>query len=516
MRGGIVEDEEPASALAKLGATSPSTSPTPRSGAGSSRASPTCSASRSGVAGDQEDLFAAWRVFFERLAEVDPVVLVFEDMQWADAGLLDFVEYLLDWSRNHPIFVLTLARPELAERQPTWGAGKRNFTVAVPRAAAARGDGRAARRARARACRTSCAARILERAEGVPLYAVETVRMLLDRGLLVQEGTSSGRPGRSRRSRCRRHCTRSIAARLDGLTPEERRVVQDAAVLGKTFTKQALAALTGLAEDELEPLLASLVRKEVLSIQADPRSPERGQYGFLQDLVKHVAYETLSKQERKAQHLAAAELPRAPLGPTRTRSSRSSRRTTSTRTTPPRTPTTPTEIRATARELLVARRRARSLARRGRRGAARTSSRRPELTDDPLGAGGAARAGRADGRASGGRGRGGGAHYEQAIELFEAAGDTHPAARVSARLGRDRCGTGPPRGGARARWSGPSRCSRDEEPDEDLATLAAQLGRFLFFAGDVSSRPSGSRWRWTSPRRSAARRCSSQALNTKG
>src|SRR5205085_471291 len=92
----------------------------------------------------------------------------------------------------------------------------------------------------------------------------------------------------------------------DGLAPEERRVLQDASVLGKTFTKRALAALSGLEEGELDPLLASLVRKEVLGVQADPRSPERGQHSFLQDLVRHVAYETLSKRERRARHLAAA------------------------------------------------------------------------------------------------------------------------------------------------------------------------------------------------------------------
>ena len=77
-------------------------------------------------------------------------------------------------------------------------------------------------------------------------------------------------------------------------------------MLGKTFTPAALAALSGRPEDELQPLLAGLVRKEVLGVQADPRSPEHGQYGFLQDLVRHVAYETLSKRERRARHLAAA------------------------------------------------------------------------------------------------------------------------------------------------------------------------------------------------------------------
>jgi hypothetical protein len=71
--------------------------------------------------GDQENIFSAWRLFFERLAERYPVIMVFEDMQWADDGLLDFIEHLLEWSRNHPIFILALARPELADRRPTWG-----------------------------------------------------------------------------------------------------------------------------------------------------------------------------------------------------------------------------------------------------------------------------------------------------------------------------------------------------------------------------------------------------------
>src|SRR5262249_54913563 len=77
---------------------------------------------------DRQDLFAAWRLFFERLADTDPTVLCFEDMQWADASLLDFVEYLLEWSRDYPIYVIMLARPELHERRPGWGAGQRSFT----------------------------------------------------------------------------------------------------------------------------------------------------------------------------------------------------------------------------------------------------------------------------------------------------------------------------------------------------------------------------------------------------
>ena len=97
-----------------------------------------------------------------------------------------------------------------------------------------------------------------------------------------------------------------IAARLDDLGPPERRVLEDAAVLGKTFTRPGLAALTGMSEEELEPILVSLVRKDLLSVQSDPRSPERGNYGFLQALVQRIAHDTLSRKEQKARHLAAA------------------------------------------------------------------------------------------------------------------------------------------------------------------------------------------------------------------
>ena len=241
---------------------------------------------------DRQDLFAAWRLFFERLAEVYPTVLAFEDMQWADASLLDFVEHLLDWSRNHSIYVMTLARPELVERRPTWGAGQRNFTSIYldPLPEKAMGyllDGLVP------GLPAEARDQILARAEGVPLYAVETVRMLLDRGDLVQDGAVY-RPAREIASLDVPETLHAlIAARLDGLSPDERRLLQDGAVLGKTFTERGLAALDGNGRADLGPLLAGLVRKEVLSLQTDPRSPEHGQYGFLQDLVRHVAYETL-------------------------------------------------------------------------------------------------------------------------------------------------------------------------------------------------------------------------------
>ena len=255
---------------------------------------------------DRQDLFAAWRIFFERLALTAPVILTFEDMQWADASLLDFIEYMLEWSRGYPLFVLTLARPELIDKRPGWGAGQRSFTSLYLEPLSEQSmrqllDGLVP------GLPDGVVAQILARAQGVPLYAVETVRMLVDRGLLVADGAVFKPTGPIDTLEVPETLQALIAARLDGLSPHERRVLQDGAVLGKTFSRQAVATLGGCSEDEVEPLLSALVRKEVLSVQADPRSPERGQYAFLQDLVRHVAYESLARRDRKVRHLAAAE-----------------------------------------------------------------------------------------------------------------------------------------------------------------------------------------------------------------
>ncbi len=255
--------------------------------------------------GDRSDLFAGWRLFLERLADRDPVVLVVEDMQWADAPLLEFLEYLLEWSRSHRLFVLALTRPELFERHPGWGSSTRNSTTLSlePLAEDAMHellDGFVP------GLPDDIRGQVLERAEGVPLYAVETVRMLLDRGLLERRGAGYGptRPIEALEVPETLHAL--VASRLDGLAEAERRLLQDAAVLGKAFSRDALAAVTDVPEEDVDQLLGALARKEVLSLQVDPRSPERGQYAFLQDLLRQVAYETMPRAERKSRHLAVA------------------------------------------------------------------------------------------------------------------------------------------------------------------------------------------------------------------
>jgi class 3 adenylate cyclase/tetratricopeptide (TPR) repeat protein len=252
-----------------------------------------------------EQLFGAWRTFLERLAATAPVVLVFEDFHFADSGLIDFVDHLMEWSRHVPIYVVTLSRPELLERRPDWGAGKRDFTSLylepLPPAAMREllvglvaGLPEGALRA------------IVARADGIPLYAVETVRMLLADGKLTLEHDAYRPTGDLSDLAVPETLTALIASRLDALEAVDRTVLQDAAVLGQSFTLGGLAIVSGVPEADLETRLRSLARREFLRVETDRRSPERGQYAFVQALIREVAYNMLARADRKVRHLAAA------------------------------------------------------------------------------------------------------------------------------------------------------------------------------------------------------------------
>ena len=252
-----------------------------------------------------EQLFGAWRTFFERIAAEATVTMVFEDFHYADSGLIDFVDHVMEWSRTVPIYVVTLARPELIDKRPDWGAGKRNFTslyleplseVAMRELLAGLVPG----------LPPPAVTAIVGRADGIPLYAVETVRMLLAEGKLSLEDGRYAPVGDLTNLAVPETLTALIASRLDGLEPADRALVSDAAVLGQSFTVAGLTAVSGIPETELEPRLRALVRRELLTLETDPRSPERGQYAFVQALIREVAYNTLAKQDRKVRHLAAA------------------------------------------------------------------------------------------------------------------------------------------------------------------------------------------------------------------
>ena len=258
-------------------------------------------------AGTREELFAAWATLFERIAARGPAVLLFEDVQWADQGLLDFIEHLLETGRQSPLFVLTLARPELLERRPGWGSGVRSAST-MPLDPLPREDVEAMVIGLIPEIPRSALRVIVDRSEGVPLYAVETLRMLIDRGQLAHapDGDHWILAGSLDQLAVPETLQALIASRLDALEPAERTLIQQAAILGQSFTVAGVAAVAGAEPEEVEPQLASLVRRDLLVREMNPRSPERGQYQFVQGIVREVAHGLLSRSDRRALHLAAA------------------------------------------------------------------------------------------------------------------------------------------------------------------------------------------------------------------
>jgi predicted ATPase/class 3 adenylate cyclase len=433
---------------------------------------------------ERDDLFAAWRLFFESLADEQPTILVFEDLQWADAGLLDFIEYLVEWSRSKPIYIVGLARTELAERRPAFGATTRGgFTglALEPLSSDAMDE---LLEGLVPGLPAELRASIGARAEGIPLYAVETVRMLLNRGQLEEAEGAYRLVAEIETLAVPETLHALVASRIDALEPEERRLVQDAAVLGKTFVVDALASVAVTSAQDLEPLLESLVRKEILFLESDPRSAERGQYGFLQDLVRHVAYETLARRDRKARHLAAASFFETAWGGREQEvvevvASHY---------------LTALELESDSADADVLRTKAReTLARAGERAAslganeeaASSFVRAAELAEEPLDeaqlhakAGNAARAFGDSLRAREELGR--------AIELFEEAGDRGAAARAEADIAFSDFATGRTGEGIE-RLEKVYAALREDEADDDVAYLLSQLARWLYFGGRYES-----------------------------
>ncbi len=255
---------------------------------------------------ERDELFAAWRRYLEADAAEGSTVLVFEDLHWADTETLDFIDYLATWSRRHPLLLLTMARPELLERRPTWGAGIPQFrSLHLDRLTDAEVD--ELLHALAPDLPREMAALARKRAEGVPLYAVEIARMMSE---LVAEGGAAVASVNVPESL---HAL--LAARIDALPELERSVLLMAAVLGRRFRPDGLAALSGMDHRELNEIVGTLARREFLTMDDEPRSPGRGQLSFVQDLSREIAYGTLSRHDRRRYHLAAIEYLEAADGP---------------------------------------------------------------------------------------------------------------------------------------------------------------------------------------------------------
>ena len=227
-----------------------------------------------------------------------------EDAQHADTGLLDFLDYLIDWVRDLPVYVLVLARPELGQARPGFGTGRNRTALTLDPLDAASMDTLVD--ALVPGMPSAARAKITAQAQGIPLFAVETIRSLVDRDIVQPVEGVYRLTGDVGELAVPDSLHALLAARLDALDPGVRRLVADAAVLGATFPAEALIAVSGQDEAVVRAALAELVRREVLSVSADRLSPERGSYGFAQNMLRQVAYDTLSRRDRKARHLAVA------------------------------------------------------------------------------------------------------------------------------------------------------------------------------------------------------------------
>jgi predicted ATPase/class 3 adenylate cyclase len=237
------------------------------------------------------EAFAAWRRFFEELAATRPLILVFEDLQWADEGLLDFVDELVDWVTDVPMLVVCTARPELLARRPNWGGGKLNAsTIALEPLSDLETSRLMATLLDRSVLPADVQQTLLERAGGNPLYAEQFAQLYLERGSADDLPLPETLQG-------------IISARLDGLPAVEKAFLHAGAVVGKVFWAGALAQGNGDAES----IVHSLARKGFLRRQRRSSVAGEVELAFAHALVRDVAYGQLPRAERATRHRAVAE-----------------------------------------------------------------------------------------------------------------------------------------------------------------------------------------------------------------
>ena len=250
----------------------------------------------------RDDLFDAWRRFLERLAARYPLTLVFEDIHWADAGLLDFIEHLADWAQG-PILTVALARPELLDVRPAWSGGKRNAaTLYLDPLTGTEAEEMVAELlpgADSRELRETIAAR----SEGNPLYVEEIVRKLIDDGVLHASAEAGWEvPKAIGPIELPRSIQALVAARIDVLPDEEKRVLQDASVVGRVFWAGAVAAVSGQPIAGIRELLGRLRLRELI-VPIDPSSfSDELEFTFRHALLRDGAYDSLPKSLRAEKH----------------------------------------------------------------------------------------------------------------------------------------------------------------------------------------------------------------------
>jgi class 3 adenylate cyclase/tetratricopeptide (TPR) repeat protein len=247
------------------------------------------------AAGGSEDIFLAVRRALEQRARERPLALVLEDIHWAEPTLLDLLEHLVDWSRDAPILLLCLARPELLDERPAWGGQPQALTLRLEPLSGAESDELIDGLVDAARLREDVRARIRDTAEGNPLFVEQLLAAL-------SEGGETGNLPPTIHA--------LLAARLDGLPEEERDALERASVVGLEFEWEALAVL---AADRRRPpgaWLATLVRKELIL----PHQVIEDTFRFRHILIRDAAYERIPKALRSQLHERFADWldPRGP------------------------------------------------------------------------------------------------------------------------------------------------------------------------------------------------------------
>lgn len=270
------------------------------------RLAPLVGAVTGGEGAEQEESFTAWLRFLEALAVLRPLVLVFEDLHWADTSLLEFLEHLVAWSTGMPILLLCTSRPELFESRPQWSAGVRNAsTISLSPLADAEIAQLVSALLPGAVLPAELHAHLLERAEGNPLYVEEFVHVLGDQGGL-QQATAwpfDPRIGMSMPG----NLQALIAARLDNLSPEAKSLLHDGSVVGKVFWSGAVAALGGIDEATVKHSLQELVRSEFLRVSRFSSTQGQQEYSFWHALIRDVAYGQIPRLPRAKKHELTAQ-----------------------------------------------------------------------------------------------------------------------------------------------------------------------------------------------------------------
>jgi class 3 adenylate cyclase/tetratricopeptide (TPR) repeat protein len=248
-----------------------------------------------GQRGQPEIAWAA-REFVDELADVQPLVMVFEDIHWAEEPLLELIDHLAQWVRERALLIICLARPELLDVRPGWGGGRVRSTAIelepLPRDESERlADALLAEHD----VSDKVQARLLDKTEGNPLFVEETVRMLLE------QGSDGG-------DRIPDSLQALIGARIDRLPAGQKIVLQRGSVIGRIFWAGAIDHLSPEYDaDELEDILDDLLLRDFVTREERSTISGESPYRFKHGLIREVSYGGLSKSGRAEYHTRFAE-----------------------------------------------------------------------------------------------------------------------------------------------------------------------------------------------------------------